>query len=417
MTDPPTAFSSQESADLLALAEQIGRIGVVDWNVRSGTVRLSPTALTMYGLNEFDGRYDTWIATVYREDVVRLRETIATALEAREREFELDFRIVRPSDNALRWIHARRLPFYDEAGQPVRVVGVSVDVTDRKRELVELRKFTETLEAAVKERTRELEAQHEARRKTEAALRHAQKMEAVGQLTGGIAHDFNNMLAVVIGSLNLVERRLARGESAEKFIVSAMEGAKRAATLTNRLLAFSRQLPLNPEAIDANRMVGNMSEMLRRTLGEATPIETVLAGGLWRIYGDAGQIENSIVNLAINARDAMPEGGKLTIETANSYLDDEYVKTQEDVRAGQYVMIAVSDTGTGMPPDVIAKAFEPFFTTKGVGKGTGLGLSQVYGFVKQSHGHIRILFRGRPRDDRENLPAASLCCDRGGDGS
>ncbi len=228
------------------------------------------------------------------------------------------------------------------------------------------------------------------RRKTEDALRQAQKMEAVGQLTGGIAHDFNNMIAVVIGSLNLIERRLAKGEDVQKFLDSAMEGAERAAALTHRLLAFSRQLPLAPQAVDANRLVGNVSEMLRRTLGETTPIETVLAGGLWKINADAGQIESAIVNLAINARDAMPEGGKVTIETANCHLDDAYAQKHQDVSAGQYVMIAVSDAGTGMPSDVVEKAFEPFFTTKGVGKGTGLGLSQVYGFVKQSHGHIKI---------------------------
>ena len=215
-------------------------------------------------------------------------------------------------------------------------------------------------------------------------------MEALGQLTGGIAHDFNNMLAVVISGLNLIERRLAKGQDVKEFLDAALDGAKRAATLTHRLLAFSRQLPLAPEALDANRLVGNMSEMLRRTLGEATPCETVLAGGLWKTHADAGQLENAILNLAINARDAMPNGGRLTIETSNCHLDDEYARKHEEVRAGQYVMIAVSDTGTGMPADTVAKAFDPFFTTKEVGKGTGLGLSQVYGFVKQSKGHIKI---------------------------
>ncbi len=250
--------------------------------------------------------------------------------------------------------------------------------------------FTESLEEAVRERTRELEAQNEARFKAEELLRQSQKMEALGQLTGGIAHDFNNMLAIVISGLNLIERRLAKGQDVKEFLDAALDGAKRAATLTHRLLAFSRQLPLAPEALEANRLVGNMSEMLRRTLGEATPCETVLAGGLWKTHADAGQLENAILNLAINARDAMPNGGRLTIETSNCHLDDEYARKHEEVRAGQYVMIAVSDTGTGMPADTVAKAFDPFFTTKEVGKGTGLGLSQVYGFVKQSNGHIKI---------------------------
>src|SRR4029078_9535946 len=164
---------------MLALAERIGRVGVIDWQVQAGTVRLSPTALAMYGVKEFDGVYDSWIATVYREDMNRLRDAIASAFEEQAREFELEFRIIRPNDGELRWVHSRRLPFYDNAGKPVRVVGISVDVTERKRELVELRNFTETLEEAVKERTRALETENEARKKVEESLRQAQKMEAV----------------------------------------------------------------------------------------------------------------------------------------------------------------------------------------------------------------------------------------------
>ena len=229
------------------------------------------------------------------------------------------------------------------------------------------------------------------RERLESQLRQSQKMEAVGQLTGGIAHDFNNMLAVVIGSLNLLKRRLRRGETDNmRFIDGALDGAERAATLTHRLLAFSRQQPLAPQSIDPNRLISGMSEMLRRTLGEHIAVETVLAGGLWRTHADPGQLENAIVNLAVNSRDAMPNGGKLTIETANTSLDETYAAQHVDVPAGQYVLLAVSDTGQGMPADVVAKAFEPFFTTKELGKGTGLGLSQVLGFVKQSGGHVKI---------------------------
>jgi len=390
VTDPPTAFSPRESAEILALAEQIGRIGVIDWQVEAGTVRLSPSARAMYGLTEFDGRYDSWIATVHREDQVRLRATIQNALTAKQREFELDFRIVRPNDKELRWILARRLVFYDEAGKPVRVVGVSIDVTDQKRATAQLRAFTETLEAAVKDRTRQLEAENEARRKAEELLRQSQKMDAIGQLTGGVAHDFNNVLAVIISGINLLERRLARGEDVKRLIDGISDAAYRAAGLTHRLLAFSRQLPLAPTAIDANQMVKSISELLRQTLGEATVLETVLAGGLWKTHADAGQLENAILNLAINARDAMPDGGKVTIETLNCYLDDDYVSNYPDLAAGQYVMIAVSDEGTGMLPETMDRAIDPFFTTKAVGKGTGLGLSQVYGFVKQSKGHLKL---------------------------
>jgi len=240
------------------------------------------------------------------------------------------------------------------------------------------------LETRVAERTRELDAAND-------TLRQMQKMEAIGQLTGGIAHDFNNMLSVVIGSLDLVVRRIERGRTdILPLIDNAMEGAKRAATLTARLLAFSRQQTLVPTVVDANALVASMSELLRRTLGENIRLETVLAGGLWRTKADAGQIENALLNLAVNARDAMENGGHLTIETANISLDEAYAADNGDVTAGQYIMLAVTDTGTGMPPEVVARAFDPFFTTKAVGKGTGLGLSQVFGFIKQSHGHVKV---------------------------
>ncbi len=233
--------------------------------------------------------------------------------------------------------------------------------------------------------------QAEALALAEAQLRQAQKMEAVGQLTGGIAHDFNNMLSIVISSLGLLKRRLAKGDTnVERFADSALEGANRAASLTHRLLAFSRQQPLKPEPIEPGRLVSNLSEMIMRTLGEIIRVETVLGAGLWRTHADPHQLESAILNLAVNARDAMPEGGKLTIETANSDLDSRYAALHPGVSAGQYVMIAVTDTGAGMPPDIVAKAFDPFFTTKEVGKGTGLGLSQVYGFVRQSGGHVKI---------------------------
>ncbi|ESX00369.1 histidine kinase [Mesorhizobium sp. LSJC265A00] len=237
----------------------------------------------------------------------------------------------------------------------------------------------------------ELGNEIQTREKAESQIRQMQKMEAVGQLTGGIAHDFNNMLAVIISAMNLAQRKLARGEhDIMKFIEAATDAATRAANLTSRLLAFSRQQPLAPQVVDANRLVAGMSDLLRRALGETIRIETVLAGGLWKTHADPSQLENAILNLAVNARDAMGEDGKMTIETANSHLDEGYAATHAEVKAGQYVMIAVSDTGAGMPADVMERAFEPFFTTKPVDKGTGLGLSQVFGFVKQSGGHVKI---------------------------
>lgn len=228
-------------------------------------------------------------------------------------------------------------------------------------------------------------------RAREEQLRQSQKMEVVGQLTGGIAHDFNNLLTIIMGSLELLQRGLSNVEpKITRRIDAAMDGAKRAAALTHRLLAFARRQPLEPAVVEPNRLVAGMADMLSRVLGENIALEFVHGAGLWRVQADVNQLENSILNLTVNARDAMPAGGHLTIETQNVHLDDDYAATRGDVDTGQYVMIAVTDTGSGMTPDVSAKVFEPFFTTKPQGQGTGLGLAQVYGFIKQSHGHVAI---------------------------
>jgi PAS domain S-box-containing protein len=229
-------------------------------------------------------------------------------------------------------------------------------------------------------------------RSAEEALRQSQKMEAVGQLTGGIAHDFNNLLQGITGSLDLVQKRIAQGRLSEldRFVSGAMTSANRASALTHRLLAFSRRQPLDPRPVRANPLVSSMEDLLRRTLGEGIELELVLAGGLWLTRCDPNQLESAILNLAINARDAMPAGGKLVIETCNAHLDSRYSAQQREVRAGQYVCICVTDTGTGMSADVAARAFEPFFTTKPIGQGTGLGLSMIYGFARQSEGYAKI---------------------------
>jgi signal transduction histidine kinase len=260
------------------------------------------------------------------------------------------------------------------------------------------RLLNDLLESRVAERTAELEAANQklrdeakSRAAAEALVRQMQKMEVVGQLTGGIAHDFNNMLAIIVGSLDMAKKYFPRDPvKASRSIDHAMEGATRAAELTARLLAFSRQQPLDPRAVDANKLVSGMSELLTRTLGGNVRMETVLAGGLWRMFADPPQLESAILNLCVNGRDAMPEGGKITLETMNAHLDDAYAANHAEVRPGQYVAIAVSDTGTGMTADVLSRAFDPFFTTKKPGQGTGLGLSQVYGFAKQSGGHVKI---------------------------
>jgi PAS domain S-box-containing protein len=258
------------------------------------------------------------------------------------------------------------------------------EVVERRKAEEALRELNATLEQQVAERTAALHANEE-------ALRHSQKMEAVGQLTGGVAHDFNNLLQVIIGNLDTIQRNLPEDSGRLRRSASqALNGARRAASLTQRLLAFSRRQPLDPKPLNVNALVTNLSELIHRTLNEAVAIETVLAAGLWQIEADSAELEAAILNLAVNARDAMPEGGRLTIETANAHIDDAYAANYVEVTPGQYVGIYVSDTGKGMDEATVTRAFEPFFTTKPLGSGTGLGLSQVYGFVKQSGGHVKI---------------------------
>lgn len=252
------------------------------------------------------------------------------------------------------------------------------DITERRQAELALAKLNETLEEQVSIRTMELMA-------VEEALRHSQKMEAIGQLTGGLAHDFNNLLAGISGSLQMISTRLARGRVSEleKYIDGALGATKRAAALTQRLLAFSRRQTLDPKAVSLNVLVQGMLDLICRSVGPTIHVETVGAVGLWSSFVDAGQLENALLNLCINARDAMPNGGTLTIETANRWVDETSAR-QLGLPQGQYVSLCVSDTGVGMPPDVVARAFDPFFTTKPIGQGTGLGLSMVYGLAGQS---------------------------------
>lgn len=246
-----------------------------------------------------------------------------------------------------------------------------------------------TLVLLAMRRTRALYAEAERRDMAEQALRQSQKMEAVGQLTGGVAHDFNNLLTIIIGNLGIAKRGVVEAR-AERALNNALVGAERAAQLTQRLLAFSRRQPLNPRVLDINKLIVAISDLLTRTLGENIELETISGAGLWNVEVDASEMESTLLNLALNARDAMPTGGKLTIETSNAYLDDEYCREHEGILPGQYILVAITDSGAGMSAETIDRAFEPFFTTKEAGKGTGLGLSQVYGFMKQSGGHVKI---------------------------
>ncbi|WP_165842761.1 PAS domain S-box protein [Phenylobacterium deserti] len=492
--DTQAALAASEAR--LKLAVDAGRMAVWEINA-AGEVAHAPQLNKLLGLPE-DAR--PTLAEIheryYPGELERLQGLAAAAMANGERYLEFEYRHLWPNDE-VRWLAARAEFLFTAAGEPAGVIGVVLDITERKHAELALTALNQSLESEVAARTAERDrmwristelmlvadfeaiiravnpawtlhlgyephelhgqkfldlvhpddvqstvnevgkladgvttfrfenryrhkdgsyrwlnwtavpdegfihavardvtdekAAAEALQRTEQALRQAQKMEAVGQLTGGIAHDFNNMLAIVIGSLDLARRRLDRGQSgAERYLDSAREGATRAATLTQRLLAFSRQQPLSPRVLNVNRLVSDMSELLHRTLGETIRLEVVQAGGLWPVNADPHQLESAIVNLAVNARDAMPDGGQLTVETANAHLDDTYTRQHLGLNPGQYVMVAVTDKGSGMPPEVIERVFDPFFTTKPVGKGTGLGLSMVYGFVKQSGGHVAI---------------------------
>jgi len=280
--------------------------------------------------------------------------------------------------------HLELAAFRIEPASRRQVAVLFQDITARKRAEAALQHLNETLEVRIAEAIAE-------RKHAEEALRQSQKMEAVGQLTGGIAHDFNNLLTGIIGSLELLEVRLRQGRTSEihRYVGAAQGASKRAAALTHRLLAFSRRQTLDPKPTDVNRLVMDMEELIRRTVGPQITLEVVTAVGLWSALIDASQLESALLNLCINARDAMPEGGRITIETANKWLDDHAAK-ERDLPPGQYLSLCVTDTGSGMTPDVIARAFDPFFTTKPIGQGTGLGLSMVYGFVRQSGGQVRI---------------------------
>ncbi len=325
---------------------------------------------------------EIWGSMVHPDDLDLAAERWQHALSTGE-PYSVEFRL-RGANGDYRWFLVRAEPVHGDDGEILRWVGTNTDIDDSRRQTAQLAQWNETLEEQVATRTREL-------MQVEEALRQSQKMEAVGQLTGGIAHDFNNLLTGITGSLELLGIRIAQGRlnDVERYSLAAQGAAKRAAALTHRLLAFSRRQTLDPKPTDVNRLVSGLEDLVRRTVGPEVEVEVVESVGLWATLVDPNQLENAILNMCINARDAMPEGGRLTIETANRWIDARTAR-ERDLDAGQYVSLCVSDTGTGMTPDVIAKAFDPFFTTKPLGLGTGLGLSMIYGFARQSGGQVRI---------------------------
>ncbi|WOK16504.1 PAS domain-containing protein [Rhodopseudomonas sp. BAL398] len=328
---------------------------------------------------ELDGQ--SWAAIVHPDDVAAIANGWAASL-ASGASYQAEFRL-RRADGLYRWHVSRAVPIRDADGRITRWIGTNTDIEDQKSTAEALAHLNDTLEHRVESRTAELLQAQE-------TLRQSQRMESLGKLTGGVAHDFNNLLQVISGNLQLLLRDIAGNAKAERRVHNAMAGVTRGAKLASQLLSFGRRQPLAPRVVNIGRFIRETDDMLRRALGDEIEIETVVAGGLWNTQIDPGNIENAILNLAINARDAMDGVGKLTIEAGNASLDDDYTRLNPDATPGQYVLLAITDTGCGIAPEIVDEVFEPFFTTKADGKGSGLGLSMVYGFVKQSGGHIKI---------------------------
>ncbi|KQM80577.1 two-component system sensor histidine kinase/response regulator [Xylophilus sp. Leaf220] len=385
---------ARENVERVQLALAAGAIiGTWHWDLPTDRFTVDEAFATAFGLDPALGREGLSlaqvVATVHPDDRDGLARAIGEAVQ-RGGAYAHQYRVLR-ADRKYYWIEANGRVDHAADGTPTSFPGVLIDVEERRaveaerdRNAAALRALNETLEQRVAERTAEL-------MRAEEQLRQSQKMEAVGQLTGGLAHDFNNLLAGISGALELMNAKMKQGrfDDLERYVAVAQGATKRAAALTHRLLAFSRRQTLLPKPTDVNRLVGGMEELIRRTIGPAVALEVVGAASLWPALVDPGQLENALLNLCINARDAMPDGGRITIETANKWMDRPAAATY-GIQEGQYLSLCVTDTGTGMPPEVTARVFEPFFTTKPIGEGTGLGLSMIHGFAQQSGGQVRI---------------------------
>jgi signal transduction histidine kinase/DNA-binding response OmpR family regulator len=378
---------AREQAERVQLALDAGAIiGTWVWNVQTNHFVGDERFARSFGLDPVRCRagltLEDAMASIHEEDRSHVEAEVGEALR-RGGPYRCEYR-VRQYDGVYRWIEANGRVDQDQDGNPIRFPGVLIDIDHRRAIEAELRELNQRLESRV-------QLAIDQREQAEDALRQAQKMEAVGQLTGGIAHDFNNLLAGISGGLQMLETRIAQGrlDAVPRYIDAVQGAAKRAAALTQRLLAFSRRQTLDPKPTNLNRLIADIEELVRRTTGPTIEVEVAAGVGLWPILIDQNQLENVLLNLCINARDAMPDGGRLTIETANRSLDRS-TEPEHDLPPGQYVSLSVTDTGIGMSKETVGRIFEPFFTTKPLGQGTGLGLSMIYGFVRQSNGQIRV---------------------------
>ncbi|MFC3124412.1 ATP-binding protein [Pseudoroseomonas globiformis] len=387
----------RESEGRLQTALLAGRLGSWELDVETRLLTASATCKAVFGRGpEAPFSYDDLLRSIHPQDLERMQAAVQHSI-ANATDYAIEYRNIWP-DGSVHWAEIRARLVRNRLGGRARLVGVSSDITDRKTAEDRLRQANETLEERVAARTAELKQAHDAvlaevqhRERMEDQLRQSQKMEAVGHLTGGLAHDFNNLLAGITGSLELLQMRLQQGRTAEldRFIASAQEASSRAAALTHRLLAFSRRQTLDPRPTDIHRLTAGMSDLITRTVGPSITLDAIAAPDLWTTLVDPHQLENALLNLCINARDAMPDGGRILVESKNVELEAQQAEGH-GLPPGQYVSLAVTDTGTGMPPEVIKRAFDPFYTTKPLGQGTGLGLSMIYGFVQQSGGQVGI---------------------------
>lgn len=385
---------ARENVERVQLALAAGAIiGTWHWDLPTDSFTVDEAFAKVFNLDPALGRtglsLEQVVTTVHPDDRDGLIGAINEAI-ARGGAYSHQYR-VRDADGKYNWLEANGRVECADDGTALRFPGVLIDVEERRsveaerdRANAALRALNDTLEQRVIARTADL-------MQAEEKLRQSQKMEAVGQLTGGLAHDFNNLLAGISAALELMQKRIAQGrfKDVDKYLATAQGATKRAAALTHRLLAFSRRQTLDPRPTDVNTLIVGMTELIQRTVGPSIRLKTLVAPDLWPALVDASQLENALLNLCINARDAMPDGGSITVETANRAVAVESVRTL-DIPEGEYLCLCVTDTGTGMSTEVIAKAFDPFFTTKPLGQGTGLGLSMIYGFTKQSGGHVRV---------------------------